>query len=379
MSVDAAAGEAAGLYAHIPFCLTRCGYCDFNTYAGLGHLASRYADALAAEAELWRDEWGGARFVSVFLGGGTPTVLEPATLATLLRRLRGAFEVAADAEVTCEANPDTVDERVLTRLLAAGVTRLSIGLQSFDPAVLRALERVHPAEAATAAVRAARAAGFDDVNVDLIYGADGETLASWGRTLERTVELAPDHVSAYALTIEPATPLARRVRHGDVVAPDADLQADMYDAACEALAEAGYEHYEVSNWARPGHRCAHNVGYWRGRPCLGLGAGAHSFREGRRWWNVRPPQQYLDLVEAARRPVGGEERLSDAERSLERLLLGLRTDAGVTVDAAGADALAPLADAGLARVAGSRAVLTERGMLLANEAVLLLAGRLPTG
>jgi oxygen-independent coproporphyrinogen-3 oxidase len=366
--------DDAGLYVHVPFCLTRCGYCDFNTYAGLDHLKAPYADALAAEARVVAGEWAQVPFVSVFLGGGTPTALPAARIGSLLRELRALLHLEPDAEVTSEANPDTVDGTYLTALREAGVTRLSLGLQSFDPVVLRSLERLHTAESAAAAFAAARTAGFDDVNLDLIYGAEGETATSWSETLERTIALGPDHISAYALTVEPATSLGRRVAAGLTPAPDPDVQADRYAAACDALGTAGYEHYEVSNWAKPGRRCLHNLGYWRGRPYLGLGAGAHSYRDGQRWWNVRPPQTYLDMVAAGTPPISGRERLDDDERRLERLLLGLRTAEGVpgsSVEAGPADALV---GAGVAERRGERFVLTDRGMLLANEAVLALAG-----
>ncbi len=251
----------AGLYVHVPFCLTRCGYCDFNTYEGLDHLRSPYVEALATEARLAAPGWRGVAFASVFFGGGTPTTLPPADLVKLLDHLRGAFDVVDGAEVTVEANPDTVDERSLAAIRAGGVTRLSIGAQSFDPDVLRALERIHGPPSVRAAFIAARAVGFDALNVDLIYGAHGETLASWRRTLEEALALEPDHVSAYALTVEPATPLGWKVAAGLVPAPDPDLQADMYETACGAFAAAGFEHYEVSNWAVPGRRSVR--GTWR--------------------------------------------------------------------------------------------------------------------
>jgi putative oxygen-independent coproporphyrinogen III oxidase len=362
----------AGLYVHVPFCLTRCGYCDFNTYAGLEHLRGSYVQALAGEADLAAPGWAGVAFASIFLGGGTPTMLDPEVLGSLLERLRTRFEVEPGAEVTVEANPDTVDDGALSRLLDAGVTRLSLGVQSFDPAVLASLERLHSPGAARAAYAAARRAGFDDVNLDLIYGADGETLGSWDRTLREAVALGPEHVSAYALTVEPATPLGRRVAAGLTAAPDPDLQAEMYELACAALGAAGYEHYEVSNWARPGHACVHNRGCWEGQPYLGLGAGAHSFREGRRWWNVRPPRQYLDLVEAGSLPVGGEERLSEEDRRIERLLLGLRTADGIPAEWVEPGLVGDYLAAGLARRRGDRLVLTDAGMLLANEVVLAL-------
>jgi oxygen-independent coproporphyrinogen-3 oxidase len=363
----------AGLYVHVPFCLTRCGYCDFNAYAGLGHLADRYVRALSREADLVCDDWRDVPFVSMFFGGGTPTTLDLEQLASLLERFQGRFEIANDAEVTIEANPDTVDEAKLERLSAAGFTRLSMGAQSFDEGVLLALERVHSPESVRRAYAAARAAGHGNVNLDLIYGAHGETLGSWRRTLEETIELGPEHVSAYALTIEPSTPLGRAVAANRTPPPEPDLQADMFALACDLLAAAGYVHYEISNWARPGHECVHNLGYWEGRPYLGLGAGAHSHRHDRRWWNLRPPQQYLEEVEAGREPVGGGESLSEQERRLERVSLGLRTTRGLAIEHIDLALAAPYLEAGLLTRSNGHLVLTERGMLLANEIAVGLA------
>ncbi len=363
----------AGLYVHIPFCPTRCGYCDFNTYAGLGHMTNAYVEAVAAEATLAAPTWRATRVRSVFFGGGTPTTLPGPVLIGLLGHLRDSFDLEAEAEVTSEANPDTVDEPYLKELRHGGVSRLSIGVQSFDPLVLDALERIHAPEASRAAFVAARRAGFDDVNLDLIFGAHGETVASWGRTLAEALELRPDHLSCYALTIEPATPLGRKVAAGAVPAPDPDIQAEMYDLACAMLSQAGYEHYEVSNWALPGHRCLHNLGYWEGRPYLGLGAGAHSYRDGRRWWNVRPPRQYVDMVASGRLPVGGQERLTDEDRRLERLMLGLRLGDGVPAGWVEGVQAAPFVERGLAERRGGRFVLTDSGMFLANDVTLALA------
>jgi oxygen-independent coproporphyrinogen-3 oxidase len=359
----------AGLYLHIPFCLTRCGYCDFNAYAGIDELKPRYVAALQREASLAAPEWP-EPFVSLFLGGGTPTSLDPQHLAGLLSDLRATFDVASDAEITIEANPDTVDKQRLAALREAGYARLSMGAQSFDPAVLVALERIHQPESVRAAYFAAREAGYDNVNLDLIYGANGESLDSWRRTLEETLALGPEHVSAYALTIEPATPLGRKVAAGIVPAPDPDLQADMFELACELLGGAGYLHYEVSNWAKPGFECRHNLGYWERRPYLGLGAGAHSSRGNRRWWNLRPPEQYLDAVETGTLPIGGEEDLDDDGIDLEETFLRLRTRQGVDADPAVAVRAERFVDDGLLERRNGAFVATERGMLLLNELVL---------
>jgi putative oxygen-independent coproporphyrinogen III oxidase len=364
------AAEPVGIYVHVPFCLTRCGYCDFNAYAGLDHLASRYVAALLQEAELAAPAWEGTVMTSVFLGGGTPTTLEVADLKALVARVRSAYSVAADAEITLEANPDTVDEAKLTGLLEAGYGRLSMGAQSFDRSVLVALERVHQPEAVRRAFWAARSAGYENVNLDLIYGAAGEDVASWERTLEEAIALAPEHVSAYALTIEPATSLGRLVERGAVPAPDPDVQAEMFETACRMLADAGYGHYEVSNWAKPGYECRHNLGYWERRPYVGLGAGAHGYRDGRRWWNVRPPEEYLRLVEAGELPVGGSEVLEPTDAYLEEVFLRLRILQGIPASWVDDGREEPYVESGLLVRDDGHLVPTERGMLLLNELVL---------
>ena len=364
----------AGIYVHVPFCLTRCGYCDFNAYAGLDHLQNRYLAALLREAELTAPEWGSESFTSVFLGGGTPTTLKVADLKTLLAHLRDRFDLAPNAEVTIEANPDTVDRAKLDGILDAGYGRLSMGAQSFDPVVLAALERLHDPASVRRAMREARAAGHANVNLDLIYGAQGETLASWETTLRETVDLGPEHVSAYALTIEPSTPLGRKVARGESPAPDPDLQADLFELACAVFAEAGYGHYEVSNWAKPGFECAHNLGYWERRPYVGLGAGAHAYRDDRRWWNVRPPEEYLALVEAGKLPVGGEEHLEPSDAHLEEVFLRLRILEGVPTSWVEPGRAEPFLESGLLREDDGAFVPTERGLLLLNELVLALAG-----
>jgi oxygen-independent coproporphyrinogen-3 oxidase len=363
---------SAGIYVHVPFCLTRCGYCDFNAYEGLDHLAPRYVRALLAEASLAGLAWAEEEIVSVFLGGGTPTTLEPADLKGLLVHLRDRFEVAPDAEVTIEANPDTVDRAKLAALLEAGYERLSMGAQSFDPAVLASLERVHAPDAVRRAFVDARAEGYANVNLDLIYGAEGETLDSWERTLRETTDLEPEHVSAYPLTVEPSTPLGRRIAAGATPSPDPDVQADMFALACEVLAGAGYVHYEISNWAKPGFECRHNLGYWERRPYVGLGAGAHSYRDDRRWWNVRPPEEYMRLVEAGSAPVGGEECLEPSDAYLEEVFLRLRILEGVPASWIEPGVAEPFLESGLLEDRDGSLVPTERGMLLLNELVLAL-------
>jgi putative oxygen-independent coproporphyrinogen III oxidase len=360
----------AGIYVHVPFCLTRCGYCDFNAYAGLDGLRPTYQQALLREAELSAPGWAGTPFVSVFLGGGTPTTMAPADLRALLVHLRDRFEVADDAEVTVEANPDTVDATSLAAVRDAGYDRLSMGAQSFDPAVLASLERIHQPASVRAAMSAARAVGYDNVNLDLIYGTEGETIDSWERTLHEAIGLAPEHISAYALTIEPATPLGRQVAAGTRETPDPDLQADMFGLACELLRDAGYRHYEISNWAKPGYECRHNLGYWERRPYVGLGAGAHSYRDDVRWWNLRPPEAYIETVDRGELPIGGSESLDPSDAYLEEVFLKLRILEGVPASWFEPDRYERFVTSGLLEDEFGQLVPTERGMLLLNELVL---------
>ena len=378
-----------GVYVHVPFCSSRCHYCDFVTYTGMEGLRRPYAAALLAEADLAVAGLGPAppTVTSVFVGGGTPTLLPVGDLARVLDRLRALLPHAPGAEVTVEANPETVDRAVADGLAAAGVTRVSMGAQSFDDRVLAALGRTHGAARVGEALAALRAAGVAAVNLDLIFGCPGEDDASWAATLATAVGLGPEHLSAYALGIEPATRFGRLVAAGRMTAPDDDLLADRYEAACAALAAAGYAHYEVSNWARepaagpwlPAHASRHNLTYWRRGRYLGLGAGAHEFDGASRSWNVAGVPAYLQAVRAARRPTAGRERLGAAEARFEALALRLRTADGLDptearalgVDPVGAPA-AELRDAGLL-ASGPRVRLTERGMFLHGEVVARLA------
>jgi oxygen-independent coproporphyrinogen-3 oxidase len=288
--------DSLSLYIHIPFCDHRCAYCDFNAYAGLDSLMPRYVAALAAEIAAWAQLLGPRPLATVFFGGGTPSLLPLPLLARVVDAVRAAFPVLADAEWSLEANPGTVDAVSLRGLRALGINRLSLGVQSFDDAELRRLDRIHDAATAEAAYHAARAAGFANVNLDLMFGLAGQDLASWERTLRRALALQPEHLSLYALTVEEGTPLAHQVARGLAPEPDPDLQAAMYAHAQALLATAGYEQYEISNWARPGLACRHNLVYWRDGEWLGVGAGAHSHLAGRRLAAVRSPVAYVRRV-----------------------------------------------------------------------------------
>jgi putative oxygen-independent coproporphyrinogen III oxidase len=389
-AADGAADRAFGLYVHVPFCAVRCGYCDFNTYTALelGGGASQAAYAGTAGAELAfaagvLERAGLPRrpAETVFFGGGTPTLLPAADLVSLLSAARRTFGLAAGAEVTVEANPDSVTPASLRALAAGGVTRVSFGMQSAVPHVLAVLDRTHDPARVPEVVRWARDAGLG-VSLDLIYGTPGESLGDWRRSLETALACAPDHVSAYALVVEAGTRLAARVRRGEVPATDDDDLADKYELADDVLAGAGYDWYEVSNWARtPAAACRHNLGYWRGDDWWGVGPGAHSHVGGVRWWNVRHPSAYAARVGAGESPAQAREVLDAGQRHAERVLLGVRLAGGLPVDeldGAGRAALPGLAGDGLVRpvvpapAGAGRVVLTRHGRLLADAVVRAL-------
>ncbi|MFI0259860.1 radical SAM family heme chaperone HemW [Streptomyces sp. NPDC017056] len=385
-ALTGAAARPLGFYLHVPYCATRCGYCDFNTYTATelrgsgGALASRenYADTVAEEIRLARKVLGDdpRPVETVFVGGGTPTLLPAADLGRMLAAIRDEFGLADGAEITTEANPESVDARYLAELREAGFNRVSFGMQSARQHVLKILDRTHTPGRPEACVAEARAAGFDHVNLDLIYGTPGETDDDWRATLDAAVGAAPDHVSAYALIVEEGTQLARRIRRGEVPMTDDDVHADRYLITEETLSAAGFHWYEVSNWATTeAGRCRHNELYWTGADWWGAGPGAHSHVGGVRWWNVKHPGAYAQALGEGRSPGAGRELLSPEDRRVERILLELRLAAGCPLSLlapAGANAASRAVTDGLLEPApyeAGRAVLTLRGRLLADAVV----------
>jgi putative oxygen-independent coproporphyrinogen III oxidase len=371
-----------GVYVHVPFCVTRCGYCDFNTYTAteLGSGASReaYAELAIEEIRLARRVLGTAdlEVSTVFLGGGTPTLLPPADIGAILRAIDAEFGLAPDAEVTAEANPETVDAGVLAELRRTGLTRISLGMQSSVPHVLAVLDRVHESGRPQRCVAWARSAGFEHVSLDLIYGTPGESDDDWARSLDSALAAAPDHISAYALIVEDGTRLAARIRRGELPAPDDDVMADRYLAADELLGAAGLGWYEISNWAAgQSARCRHNMLYWTGGDWWGVGPGAHSHVGGTRWWNVRHPAAYAARIAEGRSPGQAREILTPAERRTERIMLLTRLASGCPLDElepAGRSAVSLAVADGLIgprELAGGRIVLTMRGRLLADAVI----------
>lgn len=352
-----------GVYVHVPFCARRCDYCDFATWTDRAHLMDAYCRAMVTDLERRTAAGQAPPATSVFFGGGTPSLLPAALLVGVLDRIPRA----PDAEVTVECNPDAVDPGKLAAYREHGVNRLSFGVQSLVPHVLEGLGRTHDPAAVARALMWARAAGFDNCNVDLIYGGPRESLDDWRRTLEGVLELDPEHVSAYALTVESGTPLDRSIAAGERAGPDDDDQADKYELADEILRAAGLAWYEISNWARAGRECRHNGLYWSQGEYLGIGCAAHGHTGGRRWWNVRTPDRYIALVGRGDLPEAGGEELGEGAREAERVTLALRTSAGVAVD----DDAGLVAD-GLAAWDSGRLVLTRTGRLLANAATIRL-------
>lgn len=390
----------AAVYIHVPFCQVRCSYCDFNTYAGLESQMPAYVEAVCSEMGLVGSGAlsagvGQVEIDSVYLGGGTPSLLPAPQVETILGTLRQTLEVTPTAEISLEANPGTVDAGHLMALRSMGVNRLSFGVQSARADELRLLDRLHTFDQAVRAVEWARQAGFENLNLDLIYGIMGQTLSSWHDSLHRALALNPEHLSLYALTVESGTPMHARVQAGELPEPDPDLSADMYEWARDELQSAGYRHYEISNWARsdprdadatPAYACRHNLGTWRLQPYLGLGAGAHGFVPGWRYSNVRHPEEYVRRIQSGERrqfpfsPAVAETHAVDSptERR-DMLLLGLRLVEegvvkrafyerfGVDLDAVFGEDLAELEGQGLLERTAGRVRLTRKGHLLGNR------------
>ena len=373
---------ALGFYVHVPFCATRCGYCDFNTYTavelGDGATPATYVESAIAEIELARRTLSDDdRPVStVFFGGGTPTMLPPEHLVRILVSIDAAFGLAADVEVTTEANPESIDKRGLATLREGGFNRVSFGMQSAREHVLAVLDRQHTTGRVQEVVSAARDVGFDHVSVDLIYGTPGESDDDWRASVETAINTGVDHISAYSLIVEPATRLAARVRRGELPMPDDDVLADRYEIADGMLAAAGFEWYEVSNWARTvDGRCRHNLIYWTGGDWWGVGPGAHGHVDGVRWWNVKHPAAYAQCLADGRSPEQEREVLDSPTRHLEDVMLRLRLRDGLPADRVVNDdqtAIRRALDDGLldrASYDNGLLVLTLHGRLLADAVV----------
>jgi len=368
------------LYVHVPFCASRCGYCDFNTYTAheLGDTVRResFHEHLIHEIELARATLGEREVSTVFFGGGTPSLLGAGPLNQVLEAIRTSFGLAPNAEITSEANPDSVDSSMLEELRAGGFTRMSFGMQSSSASVLKILERTHTPGSSAQAARWARASGFDHVNLDMIYGTPGETDDDVRRTLDEIVDAGVDHVSAYSLIVEEGTAMARKVKRGEIPPVDDDVCAHRYELIDEYLTDAGFDWYEVSNWSRPDGECAHNRAYWSSADWWGVGPGAHSHIAAERWWNVKHPATYVAALRGDGELRGGTEFITTDERRLERAMLDVRVSDGFASDlAADISVLERLHADGLIEPQGTDGwILTLRGRLLADHVTRSLLG-----
>ena len=387
-----------GLYIHIPFCHTKCPYCDFNTYAGIEALMPGYVTALATEIRRWGALLGSPRVNTIFFGGGTPSYVPRQAIADILDAVRQAFPVSEDAEVTIEANPGDLLNNDLGFILDAGVNRLSMGVQSLDDSLLELLGRRHTSDEALAAYEEVRRTGFDNVSIDLMYGLPYQSLEQWKDTLEQALELSPEHISMYCLTLEGGTPMERQVAQGELPEPDPDLAADMYTLAEDMFADARYRHYEISNWARPGMESRHNLTYWLNRPYLGVGPGAHSYLGACRFNNLNSPREYIGRLREAETRASPAEALSPEvirriptvasveviDRTLEMaetMMMGMRLDDGVrlqdfhdrfgeSVASVYGKQVDELTKVGLIELRDGALCLTRQGRLLGNEVFL---------
>lgn len=403
-------GTPLSLYIHIPFCSLKCSYCDFNSYAKLDHLVPDFTRALCEEMRLWSPAMAGRPISSVFFGGGTPSLMPLGELESIFVAMRESFALEADAEITLEANPGTTDVDYLRGLVSLGANRLSFGVQSMHDDELLALDRIHTVEEAKQGYAWAREAGFPRINLDFIYGLPEQPLERWQDTLEQAIELAPEHMSLYALTVEDGTKLAYDIDHGRVREPDGDMQATMYEWSQRRMAEAGYQQYEISNWARPhpsagadaalrtGYECRHNLVYWRNGDWLGLGPGAHSHLDGVRFADAYSPKQYISLVEKAaaiglptdaRELIGAMpqvtfvDELSRELQIADTVILALRLNDGLdvagfeqrfgtTLDAEYGAQIAEMTSLGFLERVNGRLRLTDHGRYLANEVFVRL-------
>lgn len=395
--------QGISLYIHIPFCKTKCPYCDFNTYQGIDDLMDPFLGALRVELELWGKVLDHPPVNTVFFGGGTPSYLPDGRIGEVLSTTRDAFDLGENAEITVEANPGDLDQAACQRMLRQGVNRLSIGTQSFNNDLLTLLGRRHDADTAVTALDAARSAGFTNVNLDFMYGIPRQTMAQWEDTLARLTELAPQHISLYALTLEEGTPLQRWVSQGELPAPDQDLAADMYHRAEDALEQAGYGHYEISNWSFPGCQARHNLAYWLNESYLGVGPGAHSSLDHYRFWDMDSPRGYISQVKKWREAgpvpldsitaavlesipqVGGQEHIDSNTECGEAMFLGLRLLDGMDLADASARVgrdleshfspqIQELVADGLLEQKGSQLRLTKAAYLVANQVFTKFVG-----
>ena len=368
-------------YIHIPYCVKRCGYCDFNTYTpselkiatGLSEVSNSYIDLLLLEIKQAKAQVGSASVPSIFFGGGTPSLMEPSDIGRVITQIRQEFDLNSDAEITMECNPDTVSKENLAAFRQVGVNRVSFGMQSAVPHVLATLDRTHNPENLLQVTTWAKEVGFSEISVDLIYGTPGETLADWQKSIDAALALPITHISAYALIIEEGTKLAAQIKRGEVAPVDDDLAAEKYLLADKAFTAAGFQWYELSNWAKPDSLSKHNLAYWLGENWWGAGPGAHSHLNGKRFWNVKHPNLYKEKIQSNLSPIADSEVLEEIQIASEKLMLSLRLPSGVEKESLNQDQISELSDyvesghLDLLNWNQGRATLTLEGRLIADQ------------
>jgi oxygen-independent coproporphyrinogen-3 oxidase len=368
---------SAGIYVHIPFCIAKCVYCDFYSVVDSPESQNRFVASLIREIELQSESvWGKQEFDTIYFGGGTPSIFKPEQLGAIIESLKRCFNIADNAEITIEINPETVEETFFEKLKNIGVNRISIGVQSFDDNELRTLGRIHNSQTALKAIDSARRAGFDNFSIDLIFGIPGQSLESWRQTLDMAVKQNPVHISAYGLTIESGTPLESLINSGKLIAVDDDAQVDMYRLLLKTMAQNGLIRYEISNFARPGKESRHNLKYWRDCNYLGFGPAAHTYDGSNRCANVRDLAKYISLLGLNQIPIGFRERLSSEQKTMERLLMGIRQAEGVelasVISAIDKDSLESLCEEELVSVADGKLLITEKGLPVSDKIIAQL-------
>jgi oxygen-independent coproporphyrinogen III oxidase len=373
--------KSLGLYLHIPYCLHKCGYCDFNSHPDNQEESEIYVSALLSEIEYYSPKLAGKIVPTVFFGGGTPTILPPASLAKILSRVKNRFNLTEDCEISIEANPATIERETLQQICASGFNRISIGVQSFDPDELKLLERVHNEEQIHTTVDRARLAGFDNLSLDLMFSLPGQSPQKWKSHLQQALDKNPNHISAYGLTIEPATSFFKLQERGLLQLPPEDTQLEMFETTIEFLQSAGYEQYEISNYARPGFECQHNLNYWDNGEYLGLGAGASSYLNGERFKNTNLPSRYIREVQAQGSAVESTEKLDLLHAMGETIMLGLRRRNGILIENfekrfqisfnhVYGKVLDPLLKEGLITLNQNRMALSRKGICIADSVIL---------
>ena len=368
-------------YIHIPYCVKRCGYCDFNTYTpselklanGLSEVSSSYIDLLLLEIKQAKEKVGSASVPSIFFGGGTPSLMEPSDIGRVIAQIREEFVLNSDAEITMECNPDTVSKKTLAAFRETGVNRVSFGMQSAVPHVLATLDRTHNPENLIQVTTWAKEVGFSQISVDLIYGTPGETLTDWQKTIDTALSLPITHISAYALIIEEGTKLAAQIKRGEVAPVDDDLAAEKYLLADKEFTAAGFAWYELSNWAKPNSLSKHNLAYWLGENWWGAGPGAHSHLNGKRFWNVKHPNLYKEKIHSNKSPIADSEELEEIQINSEKLMLSLRLPSGVRKESLNQEQISELSEyvqsghLDLSNWNQGRATLTLEGRLIADQ------------